>query len=88
MPNWGSSGRQMSAPPAEGGADTSDHYGFRRVEHVHIVIGEPTVAVVTGICHRYPHSVRVPLSVAARFVANGAPLTVEGAYRPHEAAGV
>ena len=88
MPNRRSSGRPMNAATAGGAVDASGHYGFRRVEHVHIVIGEPTIAMVTGICHRYSHSVRVPLGVAARFVAAGAPLTVEGAYRPHEAAGV
>jgi hypothetical protein len=63
-------------------------YGFHRVEHVHILVGNGfAAATVTGICHRYPHAVRVPLHVAARLVAAGAPLTVErGDVAPESAA--
>jgi hypothetical protein len=80
-------GRTSVATP-ENVAEVAIRFGFRRVEHVHIVVGEPTTAMVTGICHRYPHSVRVPLAVAARFVAAGAPVTVEGTYEPREAVGI
>ena len=63
--------------------DVAARYGFRRVEHVHVRIDNgASVATVTGIAHRYPHSVRVPLSVAARLVAAGAPFTVERSEPP------
>jgi len=53
-------------------------YGFRRIESVHLRVGDRTsTATVTGIAHRYPCSVRVPLSVAHRLVAAGARLTIE-----------
>lgn len=53
-------------------------YGFRRVERVYIhTLDGARVATVVGITHRYPHSVRVPLSVAGRLVAAGAPVTIE-----------
>jgi hypothetical protein len=87
-PNGRSSGRQTSAAAHGGATDVASRYGFRRVEHVHIVLGNgSSLAMVTGVCHRYPRSVRVPLHVATRFVAAGAPLTVEGDVA-HEAAGV
>jgi hypothetical protein len=55
-------------------------YGFRRVEQVRIrVTSEGAAAYITGTTHRYPHSVRVPLAVAAEFVTAGMPLTVESA---------
>lgn len=52
-------------------------YGFRRVECVHLrTVDGGVSATVTGTTHRYPRSFRVPLSVARRLVAAGAPLTV------------
>jgi hypothetical protein len=54
-------------------------YGFRRVDRVHIAVdrsGQAT-ADVTGILHRYPRTVRVPLSVANELVLAGAPLDLE-----------
>jgi len=49
--------------------------GFRRVEVVRVCFdGDGAVATVTGVVHRYPRTVRVPLSVAARLIAAGAPV--------------
>ena len=49
--------------------------GFRRVELVRVYFeGETAAAAVTGIIHRYPRTVRVPLSVASRLIAAGAPV--------------
>jgi hypothetical protein len=78
----------MSRLSLRGAGDVATRYGFRRVERVEVVIrnGSP-LATVTGICHRYPRTVAVPLRVAARLVAAGAPLRVEGTYTAHEAAG-
>jgi hypothetical protein len=54
-------------------------YGFRRVDRVHIVVDRAghATADVTGILHRYPRTVRVPLSVANELVLAGAPLDLE-----------
>jgi hypothetical protein len=66
-------------------AAVAARYGFRRVEGVHIRIGRGgAVATVTGIAHRYPRSVRVPLAVADCLVAAGTPVTVERAEPLHE----
>jgi len=56
-------------------------YGFRSVGHVHLVQGADAhgdaVAFVTGVPHRCPRTVRVPLRVAAELVAAGVPLNTE-----------
>lgn len=58
-------------------------YGFRRVECVHLRTADGAVsATVVGVTHRYPRSIRVPLSLARRLVVAGAPLTVDGVERP------
>jgi hypothetical protein len=78
----------MSRVALRDAGDVATRYGFRRVEHVQVVIRNGSaVATVTGICHRYPRTVVVPLRVAARLVAAGAPLRVEGTYTAPEAAG-
>lgn len=78
-PNRRSSPRHT---PAEGPSTLGDlgaRYGFRRVECVHILVDNGrTVAEVTGVVHRYPRTVRVPLRFASRLVAAGAPLAIEG----------
>jgi hypothetical protein len=52
--------------------------GFQRVEHVCLVVGtEPPVALVTGVLHRYPRTVRVSLATANRLVVSGVPLRIE-----------
>lgn len=56
--------------------------GFRRVEQVRILVRPgATVAEVTGVVHRYPRTVRVPLPVAHRLARDGAPLRIEHAGR-------
>jgi len=53
-------------------------FGFRRIERVRVVLeGGHATAEVTGIVHRYPRTVRVPLRVATQLVLDGAPLTIE-----------
>jgi hypothetical protein len=53
-------------------------YGFRRIAQVRIVYtADGVVAYATGVAHRYPHSVRVPMGVAAELVTAGIPLAVE-----------
>lgn len=60
-------------------------FGFRRVEQVRVSIeGTHPRAVVLGTLHRCPHAVRVPLSVAARLVAAGAPLQLSPSLSPVE----
>lgn len=72
--------RKTAERGRDGGLSTlAARYGFRRVERVHIRTRDGVrVATVTGVTHRYPRVVRVPVSVAARLVAAGAPLLVEG----------
>jgi hypothetical protein len=54
-------------------------YGFRRVDRVHIAVDRAghASADVTGILHRYPRTVPVPLSVANQLVLDGVPLDLE-----------
>jgi hypothetical protein len=56
-------------------------FGFRRVDCVRVVVdgvdGGLSHAEVTGVVHRYPRTVSVPMRVAARLVAGGAPLVVQ-----------
>lgn len=53
-------------------------FGFRRVERVRIITSaDRTIAEVTGVVHRYPRTIRVPLRTATRLVAAGLPVTVE-----------
>lgn len=67
------------------GSAVAARYGFRRVEAVNIRFEHgSSAATVTGIAHRYPRAVRVPLAVAAQFIAAGAPLTIERPKPPHE----
>jgi hypothetical protein len=54
-------------------------YGFRRVDRVHIYVDRAghASADVTGVLHRYPRTLRVPLVVANQLVLDGAPLDLE-----------
>lgn len=78
-------GRPNTQPSTDRSAGTSPNlrdvarrYGFRRVDRVHLIVGNgATAAKVTGVTHRYPHSLPAPLSVAARLIAAGAPLSIE-----------
>lgn len=54
--------------------------GFRRLESVRLIVdADGTIAEVTGVLHRVPRTVRVPLRTAARLIANGAPVRVDTA---------
>jgi len=54
--------------------------GFRRVERVRLVVGPTvTVAEATGVVHRYPRTVRIPIAAAGRLVAAGTPVHIEHA---------
>lgn len=51
--------------------------GFRRVESVRIFQrAEGPVAEAVGVVHRYPRTVRIPLSAASRLAAAGVPLRI------------
>ena len=48
--------------------------GFRRIEVVRITVEDTGArAEVTGVVHRLPHTVRIPLHTARTLIANGAP---------------
>ena len=52
--------------------------GFRSVELVRLHLNDrATVAEVTGVLHRYPRTVPISLTTAARLVAAGAPVHVD-----------
>ncbi len=51
---------------------------FRRIDAVRITVGQPgTQAEVYGIGHRFPATVPVSLSLAARLVQSGVPLEIQ-----------
>jgi len=48
--------------------------GFRRIEVVQIIVEDSGPrAEVTGVVHRLPHTVPVPLHTARALIASGAP---------------
>ena len=52
--------------------------GFRRVEFVRLMVDEDgTTAEVTGITHRLPRTIRVPLHTANALIDAGVPKRVE-----------
>jgi hypothetical protein len=58
--------------------------GFRRVEYVRLIVDETgTTAQVTGITHRLPHTIRVPLSTANALIEAGVPRRVETQHVRH-----
>jgi hypothetical protein len=58
--------------------------GFRRVEYVRFIVGdEGTTAEVTGVTHRLPHTIRVPLSTANALIEAGVPRRVETQHIRH-----
>ena len=58
--------------------------GFRRVEYVSLIVDERgTTAEVTGITHRLPHTIRVPLSTATALIEAGVPRRVETRHPTH-----
>jgi len=58
--------------------------GFRRVEYVSLIVDEHgTTAEVTGITHRLPHTIRVPLSTATALIEAGVPRRLETRQATH-----
>ncbi|MEP7203214.1 MAG: hypothetical protein ABI894_11420 [Ilumatobacteraceae bacterium] len=52
--------------------------GFRRIECVRLIVDEDgTTAEVTGVTHRLPHTIRVPLRTAAALIEAGVPKRIE-----------
>jgi hypothetical protein len=52
--------------------------GFRRVEFVRVIVDENgATAEVTGVTHRLPHTIRVPLQTAKGLIEAGVPRRVE-----------
>ncbi|MEY2523239.1 MAG: hypothetical protein QOJ66_1804 [Ilumatobacteraceae bacterium] len=58
--------------------------GFRRVEYVRLLVDEDgTTAEVTGITHRLPRTIRVPLHTAIALIDAGVPKRVETRHLSH-----
>ena len=58
--------------------------GFRRVELVTLLVDEDgTTAEVTGITHRLPRTIRVPLRTATALIEAGVPKRVEARRQVH-----
>ena len=58
--------------------------GFRRVEFVRLLVDEDgTTAEVTGITHRLPRTIRVPLHTAIALIEAGVPKRVEARHQSH-----
>ena len=58
--------------------------GFRRVELVTLLVDEDgTTAEVTGITHRLPRTIRVPLRTATALIDAGVPKRVEARGHAH-----
>ncbi len=58
-------------------------YGFRRVLQVRVRrIGGHARAEVTGVVHRVPRTIAVPLVVATELVLAGAPLALDPTLDP------
>jgi len=52
--------------------------GFRRIEYVSLIVDEHgTTAEVTGVTHRLPRTIRVPLSTATALIEAGVPRRFE-----------
>ncbi|MEY2415970.1 MAG: hypothetical protein QOH53_1304 [Ilumatobacteraceae bacterium] len=58
--------------------------GFRRIEFVRLLVDDDgTAAEVTGITHRLPRTIRVPLHTAIALIDAGVPKRVEARHRSH-----
>jgi hypothetical protein len=58
--------------------------GFRRVEFVRLIVDEDgTTAEVTGITHRLPRTIRVPLHTATALIEAGVPKRIEARRQTH-----
>jgi hypothetical protein len=62
--------------------------GFRRIECVRLIVDEDgTTAEVTGVTHRLPHTIRVPLRTAHALIEAGVPKRVEARRETHSGPG-
>ena len=53
--------------------------GFRRIEFVDVMVDERGArASVTGVAHRLPHTIRVPLRTARELIEAGVPSRIDG----------
>jgi hypothetical protein len=58
--------------------------GFRRVDFVRLIVDEDgTTAEVTGITHRLPRTIRVPLRTATALIDAGVPSRIEARRQTH-----
>ena len=58
--------------------------GFRRIECVRLIVDEDgTTAEVTGVTHRLPRTIRVPLHIANALIEAGVPKRVEARREAH-----
>ena len=58
--------------------------GFRRVDFVRLIVDEDgTTAEVTGVTHRLPRTIRVPLRTANALIEAGVPSRVEARRLAH-----
>ncbi len=58
--------------------------GFRRVDFVRLIVDEDgTTAEVTGVTHRLPRTIRVPLHTATALIDAGVPSRVEARRHTH-----
>ena len=58
--------------------------GFRRIEFVCLIVDEDgTTAEVTGVTHRLPRTIRVPLHTANALIEAGIPSRVEARRQSH-----
>lgn len=72
-------GRPISAPAVSA-------LGFRRIECVRLIVDEAgTTAEVTGVTHRLPRTIRVPLRTATALIEAGVPTRVEARSDAHAA---
>ena len=53
--------------------------GFRRIEFVDVIVDERGArAIVTGVAHRLPHTIRVSLRTARELIEAGVPSRIAG----------
>ena len=58
--------------------------GFRRVEYVRLIVDEDgTTAEVTGVTHRLPRTVQIPLHTANALIEAGVPSRIEARRQAH-----
>ena len=59
--------------------------GFRRVDFVRLIVDEDgTIAEATGVTHRLPRTIRIPLHTASALIEAGVPSRVEARRQTHQ----